>query len=70
MKRRLLAALAASALLITAAAPVGTIAAGPKRDFERLDVTKFDKSLVQQIINGRDVEVIVELDQASVAPRA
>ena len=69
MKRRLLAALAASALLITAAAPVGTIAAGPKRDFERLDVTKFDKSLVQQIINGRDVEVIVELDQASVAPR-
>ena len=69
MKRRLLAALAASALVISLAAPAGTIAAGPKRQFERLDVTKFDKSLVQQVINGRDVEVIVELDQASVAPR-
>ena len=54
---------------ISLAAPAGTIAAGPKRQFERLDVTKFDKSLVQQVINGRDVEVIVELDQASVAPR-
>jgi len=69
MKRRLLAALAASALLITAAAPVGAMAAGPKRQFERLDVGKLDKSLVKELINGRDVDVIVELDQASVAPR-
>src|SRR5262245_15514973 len=67
MKRRLLAALAASALFITAAVPAGTLAAGPKRQFERLDVSKFDKSLVQQVINGRDVDVIVELDQSSVA---
>ena len=62
MKRRLLAAMAASALVLMAAIPAGTaIAASPQRGFHRIDVSKIDKDVIQKILGVKDIDVIVQL---------
>ena len=64
MKRRLFAALAASALIVATAAPLGTAAAGPAKRFHRLDASRIDPKLVARFLEDRPIEVIVELDAA------
>jgi subtilisin family serine protease len=66
MNRRLLTALGASALIVATAAPLGASAARPKpeglgKHFERIDVSKVDKSLIKSILSDHDVNVIVEM---------
>ena len=70
MKRRLSAALAASALAVMAAGPAGTAAAGPVRDFQRIDPKRIDKALVAKALASQQVDVIVELDAPPAIERA
>jgi subtilisin family serine protease len=74
MNRRLLTALGASALIVATAAPLGATAARPKPDglgkhFERIDVSKIDKSLIKSIMADHDVNVIVEMRGPSATAR-
>jgi subtilisin family serine protease len=62
MKRRLFAALAASALIILTVVPASTTAASPQKRFTRIDPDRIDKALVAAVLADRAVEVIVELN--------
>ncbi len=70
MNRRLLAALAASAVIVAAAMPFTAVAAPPTRQFERLDVSKIDPKLGPALLANRDVTVVVELKGAPASARA
>jgi subtilisin family serine protease len=61
MKHKVLAAIAAAALLLMTIAPVGTGAASPTRGFHRLDLAKIDRDVLAKVLAKRDVDVIVEL---------
>ncbi|MFL5680808.1 MAG: S8 family serine peptidase [Chloroflexota bacterium] len=61
MHRRLLAALATSAVLVLAIVPATVTGAAPNRQFTRLDVSKLDKTLTPAIVANRTVTVMVQL---------
>jgi minor extracellular serine protease Vpr len=62
MNRRLLAVLAAAALVLAAALPAATTAASPHRTLERLDVSKIDPQLKPAMLDTkRQVTVILQL---------
>ena len=66
MKHKLLAAFAASALILMTFAPAGTGAASPNtRGFHRVDISKIDPSVLKKILASKDVDVIVQLDGAA-----
>src|SRR5262245_4284836 len=69
MKRRLLAALAASALIVVTAVPLSTAAAGPTKRFQRIDLSKIDRELVAKAMTDHEVQVIVELKGQSATAR-
>jgi subtilisin family serine protease len=71
MKRRLVAMLAAAALLGAALVPVSSLAARPARTFDRVDVAKIAPELTPALLDPtRQVTVMVELAGKSVLQRA
>jgi minor extracellular serine protease Vpr len=69
MNRRILSVLAASVMLMAAALPASVVASTPDR-FERVDVSKIDKTLIPRIQElNRTERVIVELAAKPVALR-
>jgi minor extracellular serine protease Vpr len=60
MNRRLLA-VAASAVLVAMLMPATAIAETPKRQFERLDVSKIDPKLGPALLANRQVTVVVQM---------
>jgi subtilisin family serine protease len=68
MNRRLLVALGASALMIAGTVPAVS-AAGPTRQFQRLDVSKIDPQLGPSLLANKPVTVVVQLKGAPVTAR-
>jgi len=68
MNRRLLVALAASAVLIAGTVPA-VAAKDPVRQFERLDVSKIDPKLGPSLLANRPVTVVVQMKGTPVTAR-
>jgi minor extracellular serine protease Vpr len=74
MNRRLLTAVGAAALMVATVMPMGVTAARPRLEnqakrFERVDISKIDKSLIKSILSDHDVNVIVEMTGPSATAR-
>ena len=69
MNRRVLAGLAASALIVLTVAPAAVAADPQTRQFERLDVSKIDPQLTPRLLSTEPVTVMLQLKGQPAAAR-